>query len=42
MYDIAQTHYPYAKTGRLEKWKTSNLEHLRENIFMTITKGRIS
>ena len=26
MYDIALTHYLYAKRGRLEKWKTSNLE----------------
>ena len=26
MYDIALTHYPYAKRGSLEKQKTSNLE----------------
>ena len=28
MYDIALTHYPYAKRGSLEKQKTSNLEYL--------------
>ena len=33
MYDIALTHYPYAKRGSLEKQKTSNLEYLQRKYF---------
>lgn len=43
MYGIALTHYPYAKRGKPKKNRKPQIQNIcRENIFMTITEGRIS